>query len=313
MSNAGVESNLTAEQILSKNSFQKRPLKSTPYLLLLPAIIYLFIWMIIPLSMTIYYSFQKYNILLPYIHGFNGVTNYYQVLTSADFQASVINTLVLVGSSLLITIVFGILIALIYNTNFWGKNFARTLFITPFFTMPIVNGLLWRNMILNPTYGLSAWFEKMIGITPISWLSSFPLLSIIIIVSWEWLPFSVLIFLTALQSVPETVIEAAKIDGATKIKEFFYIILPNIFQTIYVVIMLETMFFISIFAEIFVTTSGGPGLASTNLPYYIYLQGFFAWNVGKASAAAIITVILANIIVLFFANFLSKKLRFGGD
>ncbi|MEM3713759.1 MAG: sugar ABC transporter permease [Nitrososphaeria archaeon] len=296
-----------------RKSFQRKSVKSTSYLFLLPTIAYLFIWMVIPLSMTIYYSFQKYNILLPYIHGFNGVTNYYQVFISSDFQASVINTLILVGVSLLFTIVLGILIALIYSTDFWGKNFARTLFITPFFAMPIVNGLLWKNMILNPTYGLSAWFERMIGISPISWLGSFPLLSIIIIVVWEWLPFSVLIFLTALQSVPETIIEAARIDGAGKLSEFFYIILPNIFQTIYVVLMLETMFFISIFAEIFVTTSGGPGLASTNLPYYIYLQGFFAWNVGKASAAAVITVIIANIIVLFFVNFLSKKLKFGGE
>ncbi len=285
--------------------------KRNPYIFLLPVIIYLFIWMYIPLALTLYYSFRNYNILLPNVHGSAGFSNYSQIFLSSDFQASIVNTLILVGSTLFTTIIIGILIATLYNSNFFGKNIARTLFITPFFSMPLVNGLLWGNMILSPTYGLSAWIEKMIGIAPISWVGSFPMLSVITIISWEWLPFAVLIFLTALQSIPETIIEAARIDGASKLSEFFYIVLPNIFQTIYVVIMLETMFFISIFAEIFVTTSGGPGTATTNLPYYIYLQGFFAWNVGKASAAAIVTVILANLVVLLFAMFLSSRLKFG--
>jgi len=142
----------------------------------------------------------------------------------------------------------------------------------------------------------------------LDWLAAIPLGSIIIIVAWQWLPFATLIILTALQSLDQEQKEAAEMDGAKSVSIFFYLTLPHLSRALTVVVLIETIFLLSIFAEILVTTNGGPGTASTNIAYLVYAQALLQFDVGGASAGGIIAVILANIVAFFLIRLIGKNL-----
>ena len=283
--------------------------KAAARLMMSPAVVLLFIWMAVPLAMTIYYSFLNYNLLMPGAHNFIGFTNYRYFLTDPAFLQSIWNTLLLVAGVLLITVVGGILIALLLDAEFYGRNIVRLLVIAPFFVMPTVSALVWKNMFMNPVNGLFAWIAHVFGMQAIDWLAQVPLLSITIIVAWGWLPFATLILLTALQSLDEEQKEAAEMDGAGPIRRFVYIVLPHLSRAITVVILIQTIFLLSVFAEILVTTNGGPGTQSTNLTYLVYSQALLQFDVGGASAGGIVAVILANIVALFLIRLVGKNLE----
>ena len=253
---------------------------------LFPSIFVLLIWMLVPLSMTIWFSLQRYNLLYPGNEAFVGISNYIFFLQEPAFLQSLINTFLLVSSVLIITIVGGILLALLLDQPMFGKGMVRVMVISPFFVMPTVSALVWKNMFMNPVNGLFAYFANILSVEPIDFFSHFPLLSIIIIVSWQWLPFATLIIFTSLGSLSREQLEAAKMDGATKIKRFFYIILPHLSRSITIVTLIQTIFLLSIFAEILVTTNGGPGFDSTNLTYLVYIQSLMNFDVGSGSAGA---------------------------
>lgn len=274
-----------------------------------PSVIMLLAWMIVPLAMTIWFSFQRYNLLMPTLEGFAGFENYDFFLTDPAFFAAMANTLILVGGVLVITIVGGILLALMLDQPMFGQGIVRLLVIAPFFVMPTVSALVWKNMLMHPVNGIFAWISKSLGMEPLDWLADFPLGSIIIMVAWQWLPFATLILLTALQSLDEEQKEAAEMDGAKAISRFFYIILPHMARAITVVILIETIFLLSVFAEILVTTSGGPGTASTNISYLVYVQGLLQFDVGTASAGGVVAVILANIVAIFLLRVVGKNLE----
>ena len=273
-----------------------------------PSIILLLLWMIVPLSMTIYFSFLRYNLLYPERTGSVGLSNYEFFYTDPAFWPALLNTLILVGSVLAISVVLGLSIALLINRPFWGRGVVRVLLISPFSIMPTVNALLWKNMMMNPIYGLFAVFSNFLGMDPIDWLSDLPLLSVIIIVSWQWTPFAILIFMTSLQSEDQEQKEAALLDGAGFWAQFINLTLPHLARPIAIVIMIQMIFHLSIFAEIFVTTSGGPGFASTNLTYLIYNQSILGSDVGVASAGGVFAIILANIVAIFLIRIVGKSL-----
>ncbi len=277
--------------------------------LVAPAVGVLLLWMIVPLAMTVWFSFQRYNLLNPFLTGFAGLENYQFLLNDPALYTAMWNTLVLVGSVLIITVVLGTLLAVLYDQPFWGNGICRVLVIAPFFVMPTVSALVWKNMLLHPVNGISAFLTRSAGFAPIDWFSSLPMTSIIMIVSWQWVPFAFLIIFTALQSLDEEQKEAARIDGAGPLAMFFYVIVPHLRRAISVVIMIETIFFLTIFAEIFVTTSGGPGLATTNLAYFIYTKALLEFDVGYASAGGVIAIILANIVAIFLVRTVARTLE----
>ncbi|MGN6767567.1 MAG: carbohydrate ABC transporter permease [Rhizobiaceae bacterium] len=282
--------------------------RASARLMMSPSVILLFIWMIVPLAMTLYFSFLSYNLLTPGAHNSVGFLNYYYFLTDPAFLMAIGNTLLIVVGVLLITVIGGILLALVLDQPFWGQGIVRLLVIAPFFVMPTVSALVWKNMFMNPVYGLFAWIARGLGITPIDWLADIPLFSIILIVAWQWLPFATLILLTALQSLDGEQKEAAEMDGAGAVSRFFYIVLPHLARAITVVILIQTIFLLSVFAEILVTTNGGPGIQSTNLTYLVYAQALLQFDVGGASAGGIIAVILANIVAIFLIRLIGKNL-----
>ena len=264
-----------------------------------PSIILLLLWMIVPLSMTLYFSFMRYNLLYPERTGFTGSLNYDFFLTDPALFDAVLNTLTLVGSIITISVVLGMGIALLLQEAFRGRGIVRVMLISPFFIMPTVNALIWKNMFMNPVYGLFAFVSGLFGWPIIDWLSDLPLLSIIIMLSWQWTPFALLIFMTSLQSMDKEQIEAAEIEGASFWSKFYYLTLPHLSRAIAVVIMIQAIFHLSIFAEIFVTTGGGPGFDSTNTTFLIFTQALLQFDVGVASAGGVFAIIIANIIAFF--------------
>ena len=279
-----------------------------PRALMAPAVLTLLLWMIVPLLMTLYFSFVNYNLMQPGEHPFVGLENFHYFVTDPDFWPAVWNTLMLIGSVILITIIGGVLLALLVNEPFPGRGIVRVLLISPFFVMPAVNALLWKHMMMNPIYGVLADLWRSFGATPVDWLTDVPLFSVIIMVAWQWLPFACLIFITSLQSLDREQMEAARMDGANPFQRFFYLTLPHLGRPMAVVIMIEMIFLLSIFAEIAITTNGGPGNESTNLTYMIFKQSLMNFDVGVASAGALSAVVLANIVAAFLIRIVGKSL-----
>lgn len=279
-----------------------------PRALLAPAVATLFLWMIVPLAMTLYFSAVRYNLMQPGPKDFIGLANYEFFVTDPDFLASVLNTLWLLGAVIAITVVLGVALALLVNEAFPGRGIVRVLLISPFFVMPTANALLWKHMMMNPVYGVLAQVSVFFGATPVDWLTDHPLFSVILMVSWQWLPFACLIFITSLQSLDADQMEAAGMDGANALQKFWFLTLPHLARPIAVVVMIEMIFLMSVFAEIFTTTGGGPGNESTNVAFLIFKQALMNFDVGVASAGALFAVVLANIAAVFLIRMIGKNL-----
>ena len=303
-------------------------------LLQAPAVLLLLGWMLVPLSMTLYFSFIRYVLnnlrkpewTTPSIENWRGWGNYEYVLYKAkDFWFAVENSLIIVGSIITLTVVLGLAIAVLINRTFPGQGIVRVLLISPFFVMPAVNAVLWINMILDPVLGLNG--LAVGGINQlIDGLHDFPVLghffalwpvfepisfrgtetsalAVIIMVSWQWTPFAVLIFMTSLQSEDQQQKEAAVLDGAGAWSQFRNLTLPHLARPIAIVIMIQAIFHLSIYAEIEIVSRGN---GNKNLPYLI---GEFATNnIGAASATGILAVILANIVAIFLLRIVGKNL-----
>ncbi len=295
----------TASLIRATSSKSHRAVRTWP--LMAPAVGLLAIWSLVPLLLTLWYAFQNYNLQTPPAE-FSGLANFRYLLTDPDLLVVIRNTLELVFVPMAITIVFGVFFAVLYDGSFPGRSVARLLMITPFFVMPPVAALVWKNLILNPVWGLSAWLLKSVGLQPIDWFATYPMAAIIIIVSWAWTPFATLILLTSLQSLDREQVEAARMDGAKALSILRYVTLPHLYRPISVIFMLETIFFLAIYAEIYVTTGGGPGAETTNLPFYIYARALTSFDVGLASAGGIFAIVFANIVSFFFVRVVSRQL-----
>lgn len=279
-----------------------------PRALMAPAVVTLFLWMIVPLVMTIYFSVVRYNLMQPGPKDFIGLANFEYFVTDPDFGPSVVNTLVLLGSVIAITVILGVALALLVNESFPGRGIVRVLLISPFFVMPTANALLWKHMMMNPVYGVLAQVSLFFGMTPVDWLTDHPLFAVILMVSWQWLPFACLIFITSLQSLDRDQMEAAGMDGANAFQKFWFLTLPHLGRPIAVVVMIEMIFLMSVFAEIFTTTGGGPGNESTNVAFLIFKQALMNFDVGVASAGALFAVVLANIAAVFLIRMIGKNL-----
>ena len=284
--------------------------RSAARLMLAPAVILLLGWMLVPLSMTLFFSFKKY---LPMrgdsmANGLDwvGFANYTRFVTSSSFWPSVQTTLVIVGGVLAITVILGVLLAILLDQPMWGQGMVRIFVIAPFFVMPTVSALVWKNMFMDPVNGLLAHLWKAFGAAPVEWLSQASMPSLIMIVSWQWLPFATLIFLTAIQSLDSEQMEAAEMDGAPVLKRFWFIVLPHLSRAITIVILIQTIFLLAIFAEIFVTTGGAFG--TKTLSYLIFQRVLESQNVGLGSAGGVYAIILANIVALFLMRIVGKNL-----
>ena len=307
--------------------------RSIPRLLQTPAVILLLIWMLVPLSMTLYFSFIRYVLnnlrrpewTTPSFSNWRGFGNYDFVLNNKDFWFAIQNSVFIVTSILVITVIFGLAIAVLVNRTFPGRGIVRVLLISPFFVMPAVNAVLWINMILDPVLGLNGLAVDGIN-SIVNGLRDFPLLgsffslwpefepisfratqtssyAVIMMVAWQWTPFAVLIFMTSLQSEDESQKEAATLDGASPWSQFINLTVPHLARPIAIVVMIQSIFHLSLYAEIEIVSRGN---GNKNLPYLI--GEFSTNNIGAASATGIFAVILANIIAIFLLRMVGKSL-----
>jgi sorbitol/mannitol transport system permease protein len=274
-----------------------------------PAIALLLAWTIVPLLLTVWFAFQHYSLFDPQARAFSGLENFEYILTDPTFFQSLRNTLVLVASVLLLTIGLGVPLALMLDGPVVGRGVLRALVIAPFFVMPTVSAVIWKNLLMDPVSGLLAWIATGLGVTPVDWFADCPLLAIILIVAWQWLPFATLVILTALQSLDQEQKEAAAMDGAGPIAIFRHIMLPHLARPIAVVVLMETIFLLGIFAEIFVTTGGGPGTSTTNMAFLIFSQALIQFDVGAASAAGLIAVVIANVVAFALVKLVGRHLE----
>jgi sorbitol/mannitol transport system permease protein len=307
--------------------------RTIPRLLQTPAVILLLIWMLVPLSLTLFYSFIRYVLnstvrpewMTPSFSNWRGFGNYEFVLNSKDFWFAVKNSIFIVTSILTLTVVLGVLIAVLINRSFPGRGIVRVLLISPFFVMPAVNAVLWINMLLDPVLGLQGiavnnintligglqdapivgWFFNMWPVfEPISFRATqTSSIAVIMMVTWQWTPFAVLIFMTSLQSEDQQQKEAAILDGASSWSQFRFLTLPHLGRPMAIVVMIQAIFHLSLYAEIEIVSRGN---GNKNLPYLI---GEFANNnIGAASATGIFAVILANIVAIFLLRMVGKTL-----
>jgi sorbitol/mannitol transport system permease protein len=269
-----------------------------------PGIIFMIVVTQVPLVFTLYYSLLRWNLLRPNRKGYIGLRNYDRILHRANFVEIIVNTLQITLSTVVITLLVGMLFALLLNRKFTGKGLVRTLLITPFLIMPTVSAVLWKNVLFNPTFGLFSSIFAMLGLKRIDMLANYPMTAVVVIVVWQWVPFMMLILLAGLQSIPKELIEAAEIDGAGFERVLLHIVVPHLRRYIETAVLMEVLFILSVFGVIFVTTSGGPGITTTNLSFAIFQEAFQRWNIGQASALGIFAVVLANIVVTLFVQVL---------
>ncbi|MEM6890458.1 MAG: sugar ABC transporter permease [Pseudomonadota bacterium] len=280
--------------------------RSAARFMMAPAVVLLLGWMLVPLIMTLIFSFKRYLPLRGGDLGWVGLENYVRFVTSSSFWPAVQTTLIIVLGVLIITVVLGVLLAMMLDQPMWGQGVVRILVIAPFFVMPTVSALVWKNMFMDPNNGLFAHLWRAFGAEPVVWLSDAPLFSIVLIVSWQWLPFATLILLTAIQSLDSEQLEAAEMDGAPLLQRFWFIILPHLSRAITIVILIQTIFLLSIFAEIFVTTGGAFG--TRTLTYLIFQRVLESQNIGLGSAGGVYAIILANIVAIFLMRIVGKNL-----
>lgn len=304
--------NTTMVAVPSARPDRARParlrLPSFRVLLFLPALIYLVAMTQAPFVLTVYYSLRRWILTSPELgQGWVGLDNYnYTVLQDPIFRDAVINTLVMTVSIVLGSLVLGLAFALLLHRPFPLRGLVRSLMIAPFFVMPTVSAVVWKNLLLNPVFGLFNWLTTSIGLARVDWLAVAPKQSVIAISVWEWTPFMMLILLAGLAGLPDEVREAARVDGASGFGEFRFITLPLLAPYIELCVLLGTIYVLQLFGEIFVATDGGPGTATTTVPFYVYQTISQSNDVGSSAAQGVLAVIFASIIATLLLRVLAR-------
>jgi sorbitol/mannitol transport system permease protein len=281
---------------------------------LLPALIFIFVVTQLPFLVTLVVSFMDWNAYYPQDRGFAGFANFRRVFTDVNMRDAVVTTILLTVSVVLVSLVLGLLIALLLDRKFRGRGAVRTMLIAPFLVVPVAAALLWKHALYNPEYGLfngattALWWLFGADRPPQpDWISSMPLPAVIAALVWQWTPFMMLILLAGLQSRPLDVIEAARIDGASNWEIFRYMTFPHLRQYLELGALLGSIYIVQNFDHVFTITSGGLGTA--NLPYTIYQIFYNAHDYGRASAAAVVVVIGTIIIATFALRTVSTLFR----
>ncbi|MEU8412970.1 carbohydrate ABC transporter permease [Amycolatopsis japonica] len=262
---------------------------------LLPALLFVVAVTQLPFVLTVFYSFQSWNLVRPGSRHFVGLQNYIDVFADSTFLGALLNTVVLTVVCVFFSLLLGLGLAILLDRKFLGRGVVRTLLITPFLILPAAGALLWKTTMFDPTYGL---LHFVFG-TDVDWLSEFPLAAVMAQVVWQWTPFMMLLILAGLQSQPKDVLEAASVDGAGRWRTFTAITLPHLSRFLQLATLLGAIYIVNSFDAIFLMTQGGPGTASTNLPFYIYQRAFQGFDIGQSSAMGVIVVILTMIVATF--------------
>ncbi|TBL34512.1 sugar ABC transporter permease [Verrucosispora sp. SN26_14.1] len=272
---------------------------------LLPALVFAIVVTQLPFLFTLYLSTQSWNALRPGSQEFIGLANYATVLSDARLRAALVNTVVLTASSVIVSVLLGLGLALLLDRKFPGRGIVWTLLITPFLVMPMAAALLWKHAIYNPSYGL---INGIVGGST-DWVSQYPMVAVVASLVWQWTPFMMLIILAGLQGQSLETLEAARVDGAGPWQTFTRITLPYLRPYLELGALLGAIYLVQTFDAVFTITQGGPGRATTNLPYEIYLTTFRKFEYGEAAAAGVVVVIGTIVVATFALRLLSSLFR----
>ncbi|OBA86703.1 sugar ABC transporter permease, partial [Mycolicibacterium elephantis] len=258
---------------------------------LLPALIFTILVTQIPFLFTLYYSTLSWNLVRPGSRRFVGLQNYVDVVQDSVFWQAAVNTVVIIVATVLISVVLGLVLALLLDRAFLGRGVVRTLLITPFLVTPVAGALMWKTAMLDPVFGIVNWLLSPFGLEGVDWVSRFPLSSVILALVWQWTPFMMLLILAGLQSMPRDILEAGRVDGATSFQLFRELTLPHLRRFIELGAVLGAIYLVNTFDQIYMMTQGGPGTASANLPFYIYQRAFLGFDIGQAAAMGVVVVV----------------------
>ncbi|HEY3684597.1 MAG TPA: sugar ABC transporter permease [Streptosporangiaceae bacterium] len=264
---------------------------------LMPALIFTIVVTQVPFLLTLYYSFQSWNLLRPGSFHFVGLGNYAAVIRDAEFRDALLVTVIMTLGSAVIALVLGTLLALLLERKVLGRGVVRTLLISPFLIMPAAAGLLWKTTMFDPVYGLVNFVLQPFGVHGVDFVARFPLASVMTVMVWRWTPFMMLIMLAGLQSQPTDVLEAARVDGARPFAAFREVTLPHLRPYMELGLLLGAIYIVGTFDEIYIMTQGGPGTSTTNLPFYLYQRTFQGYDIGQAASLGVATVIITFIVM----------------
>jgi sorbitol/mannitol transport system permease protein len=296
----GLAVQLTAPRSDRRSAWRRR-------LPLLPALLFTVVVTQIPFLLTVFYSFQSWNLVRPGSQHFVGLQNYVDVLADSQFREAMLNTVVLTVVCVFVALLLGLGLALLLDRPFRGRGVVRTLVITPFLILPAAGALLWKTTMFDPTYGLLHFVLAPLGLGDVDWLSEYPLASVMAQIVWQWTPFMVLLVLAGLQSQSQEVLEAAQVDGAGRWRTFVSITLPQLSRYLELAVLLGAIYVVNSFDAIFLMTQGGPGTASTNLPYYIYQRAFEGFDIGQSSAMGVIVVAMTVVVATFALRLMFRR------
>jgi multiple sugar transport system permease protein len=263
-----------------------------------------------PTIYVVYTSLYRYNLFLPALQTFQGLGNYVEMARDRTFWHAVRLTAVLLVMAVGLQFLFGLLLAVLVDRQRRGAAALRVLLLSPVLLSPIAMGLMWRYM-FEPEIGVINAGFRGLGLQPHAWLSQpdLALWAIVAITVWQWTPFFFLVLLAGLRGVPDDVTEAAQIDGASDWRVLWHIHLPLLKPIIAIVLLIRTIETMRDFGLVYITTFGGPGIATYVLPFYAWMQGFYKWEMGYASAVAIVIVILINLLVTLFLRTFREEFR----
>ncbi|WP_338888359.1 sugar ABC transporter permease [Rhodococcus sovatensis] len=263
---------------------------------LLPAMVFAIVVTQIPFLFTLYYSTQSWNLVRPGSREFNWLNNYVDVFRDSQFREVALNTVIMIVGTVIISVILGLFLALLLDRKFIGRSLIRTLLITPFLITPVAGALIWKTTMFDPVFGLINFVLSPFGVDQIDWVSRFPLPAVMANLIWQWTPFMMLLILAGLQSMPKDISEAARVDGAGPVALFRELTFPHLRRFIELGAVLGAIYLVNTFDAVYMMTSGGPGVASANLPFYIYQRAFLGFDIGQAAAMGVVTVV-ATIIV----------------
>ena len=289
----------------------EKKLARTNRSLLLPAIIFAILLTQIPFLVTIGFSTIRWNLLYPKQVGFTGLNNYVEVFTSGDLWPSILATVLITASSVILSLLFGMLFAILLDRKLPGRAIARTLMITPFLIMPAAAALIWKYSMFDTNIGILNWVFRLLGLPTISWATDFPLYMVIIVLTWQFTPFMMLILLAGLQGQPKDVLEAATVDGAGPWRTFTWITLPHLRMYVEIGVLLGSVTILQVFDPIAIMTKGTGG--TKTLAYLLYERAFIGLNVGEAAAYGVVVVILTIIVATIALRTLFKVFMEGGE
>lgn len=300
--------------------------KASPYLYILPALVLLLAFRFVPIVMSFIISFFEWT--LHGTGGFLGFANYSKLINDPEFWQSMMNTVWLVIFVVPASLVFSLIFAVLLNQVKALRGLFRTIYFLPFVTSMVAVSIVWK-IIFNEQTGLANTFLGIFGIAPQKWLAeargifdiffsgfgihlpgwmggpSQALFAIIIMTIWKGLGYNTIIYLAGLQNISKDYYEAAEIDGAGKLKQFFKITLPLVSPTTFYVLMMTTIVTFQAFSQVYLMTNKGGPLGTTNLiVYYIFQKGFDSQEMGYASAAA-----LMLFMVILGLTFVQKRLE----